>query len=301
MKNIQNYLNYKPVVVSFFDFRTNTVSYLVYDNESKEAAVIDSVLDYEPNGATVYHEGADKILKEIDSRNLKLTWILETHAHADHLTAAQYIKKRIGGKIGIGKNITSIQKLFGEIFYEGEEFDSNGSKFDKLFEDGEEFKLGKIPVRVIYTPGHTPADYTFIFGDAVFPGDTIFMPDFGSARCDFPNGSAEQLYKSVQKIFELPEQMRMFVCHDYLPKNRDDYRWETSIAEQKKKNIHFRNGTSSTKFIKMRNDRDLTLDMPKLIIPSIQVNIRAGELPINTNNKIFFKVPVNSVFSKLIK
>lgn len=300
MNNWNNFLKHQPKIEAFFDSRTNTFSYVVFDSDSRNAAIIDSVLDYEPNGATIFYETANKIIDYIQDNQLSVQWILETHAHADHLSAAQYLKAKLGGKIGIGEKITDVQKLFAEVFDENEAFDRDGKVFDKLFTDGESFYLGTIPVRVIYTPGHTPADYSYVFGDAVFPGDTIFMPDFGSARCDFPKGSAQMLYESVQKLFELPDQMRMFVCHDYLPKGRTEYRYETSIGEQKANNIHFKNGNAREMFVTMREERDKLLEMPKLIIPSIQINIRAGHLPLNENGKTFLKIPVNSAFSKLI-
>lgn len=300
MNNWNKFLKHQPKVEAFFDNRTNTFSYVIYDSDTKSAAIVDSVLDYEQNGATIFYESANKIIDYIENNQLNVEWILETHAHADHLSASQYLKRKLGGKIGIGEKITDVQKLFAEVFDEDDKFDRNGKVFDKLFTDGDSFYLGTIPVRVVYTPGHTPADYAYVFGDAVFPGDTIFMPDFGSARCDFPKGSAKMLYESVQKLFELPDQMRMFVCHDYLPKGRTEFKCETSIGEQKKTNIHFKNGNEVEKFVAMREERDRLLEMPKLIIPAIQINIRAGHLPLNENGKSFLKIPVNSVFSKLI-
>ena len=295
------FAEFKPEVKSFFDSRTFTVSHVVSDPDTKKTAIIDSVMDYEPHGGRIYYESADKVIEYVNSKGLDVEWILETHAHADHLSASQYLKKKLGGKIGIGKKITAVQDLFSKVFDDSKEFKTDGSQFDKLFEDGETFKLGGIPVALMYTPGHTPADYTFVVGDAVFPGDTIFMPDFGSARCDFPKGSAEMLYTSVQKIFALPEEMRMFMCHDYLPAGRTEYAWETTVGEEKKKNIHLKEGTEMNTFVEMRNKRDETLDMPRLIIPSIQVNIRAGEIPLNENGKPFLKIPVNSPFAKVVK
>ncbi len=292
-------LSKKPKVQAFFDQRTFTVSYVVWDENTRHAAVIDSVLDYEPNGALIYHESANKLIDFINENHLQLVWILETHAHADHLSAASYLKQKLGGKIAIGEKITEVQKYFFEIFELEEGFKPDGSQFDKLLTDGEKFMLGEVPVTVLATPGHTPADYTFVFGDAVFPGDTLFMPDFGSARCDFPGGSAENLFDSVQKIFDLPESMRMFMCHDYLPSGRTEYAWETTIGEEKNRNIHLKIGTSKAEFTHMRHERDATLDMPKLIIPSLQVNILAGELPLSTKTgRPLLKVPVNSVFAK---
>lgn len=299
MDHYESFLAYHPTVTGFFDKATNTISYVVADEASKRCAIIDSVLDYEPHGATLSFESAERILSHIKDRGYTVEWILETHVHADHLSAAPYLKERVGGKIAIGEGILDVQKQFGKVFNEGSEFQRDGSQFDRLFRDGDEFKLGGLPVRVIYTPGHTPADVTYVIGDAVFPGDTLFMPDYGTARVDFPGGSAEDMHASAQKIFLLPEQMRMFMCHDYLPEGRSDYRYETTVKEQKRANIHLNAGTSVDEFSALRKEKDATLGMPRLIIPSLQVNMRAGEVPQDPETGApLLKIPVNSVFSK---
>lgn len=295
----KDYLSHVPEVQGFFDEQTNTISYVVVDPETKQCAVIDSVLDYEPHSASLSFENADLIISYITENQYTLAWILETHVHADHLSAAPYIQEKLGGQMAIGKYITDVQDVFGKVFNEGTEFERDGSQFDRLFDDGDTFMLGTIPVRVIHTPGHTPADVVYVIGDAVFAGDTMFMPDFGTARCDFPGGSAEVMYESTQKIFALPEEMRMFMCHDYLPEGRTQYVWETTVGEQKKNNIHLKEGIDPERFTAMRNERDGQLGMPKLIIPSIQVNMRAGHLPKDKESgEVHLKTPVNSVFSK---
>ena len=292
------YLSHKPEVQGFFDPRTNTISYVVADFKTKKCAIIDSVMDYEPHGATLFFESADTIADYVAKKGYEVEWILETHVHADHLSAAPYLKEKLGGKIAIGKYIVDVQKIFGKVFNEGTEFERDGSQFDRLWDDGDEFMLGSIPAFVMHTPGHTPADMVYVIGDTVFAGDTLFMPDFGTARCDFPGGSSETMYTSAQKIFELPEEMHMFMCHDYLPEGRTEYVWETTIGEQKKHNIHLKEGTDKNRFMQMRNERDSKLGMPRLIIPSIQVNMRAGEVPKNDTGNMELKVPVNSVFSR---
>ena len=290
---------HRPLVKGFFDSATNTISYVVADDATKQCAIIDSVLDYEPHSATVSFENADKIIEYIKDRGYRVEWILETHVHADHLSAAPYLKERLGGKIAIGEKILEIQKVFGKVFNEGTEFERDGSQFDRLFKEGDEFSVGELPVRVIYTPGHTPADVTYVIGDAVFPGDTLFMPDYGTARVDFPGGSAEEMHASAQKLFMLPEEMRMFMCHDYLPKGRSEYRYETTVGEQKRSNIHLNENTNATEFAVLREKKDATLGMPRLIIPSLQVNIRAGQIPKDEETGTeFLKIPVNTVFSK---
>lgn len=293
------YLKYQPEVQAFFDVRTNTISYVVADTKTGKCAVIDSVMDYEPQGATIFFENADAIVEYIKTKGYTVEWILETHVHADHLSAAPYLKEKLGGTMAIGKYIVAVQEAFGKVFNEGTEFQRDGSQFDRLWEDGDTFTLGDIPAFVMHTPGHTPADMVYVIGDAVFAGDTMFMPDFGTARCDFPGGNANTMYESTQKIFSLPDEMRMFMCHDYLPEGRTEYTWETTIGEQKKHNIHLKEGTDPKRFVAMRNERDEVLQMPKLIIPSIQVNMRAGELPHDAETgEVFLKTPVNSVFSK---
>lgn len=293
------YLEYKPEVQGFFDTRTNTISYVVADPETKKCAIVDSVMDYEPQGATLFFENADAIVNYVKEKGYQTEWILETHVHADHLSAAPYLQEKLGGQMAIGKYIVDVQNIFGKVFNEGTEFERDGSQFDRLWEDGDTFTLGNIPVSVMHTPGHTPADMVYVIGDAVFAGDTMFMPDFGTARCDFPGGSAETLYQSAQKIFALPAEMRMFMCHDYLPEGRTEYQWETTVGEQKKNNIQLNEATDPARFKAMREEVDSTLGMPRLIIPAIQVNMRAGNLPpADDSGTVMLKTPVNSVFSK---
>lgn len=299
MTNYDKFLVHHPSVKGFFDPATNTISYVVADEATKRCAIIDSVMDYEPHGATISYESADTLIKYIKENEYSVDWILETHVHADHLSAAPYLKERLGGKIAIGERILVVQEVFGTVFNEGTEFERDGSQFDQLFKDGDEFFVGSIPARVIYTPGHTPADITYVIGDAVFPGDTLFMPDYGTARVDFPGGSAEDMYASAQKLFALPERMRMFMCHDYLPRGRSEYHFETTVGEQKRANIHLNERTRVDEFVTLRKNRDATLGMPRLIIPSLQVNMRAGEIPKDKETDApFLKTPVNSVFSR---
>lgn len=291
--------NLQPVVRSIFDRATNTVTHVVSDPVSKRAAIIDSVMDYEPHGGALSSAGADAVADYVRQEKLSVGWILETHVHADHLSAAPYLQKMLGGKLGIGEKILDVQNVFGKVFNAGTEFARDGSQFDALFKDGDTFMVGDISARVIYTPGHTPADVSYVIGDAVFVGDTLFMPDYGSARCDFPGGSAAELYRSVQKIFELPDETRMFMCHDYLPEGRNEYVWQTTVGEQKRNNVHLRRGTAETAFVAERQARDRTLGMPRLIIPSLQVNMRAGNLPPQEGNgETYLKIPVNGAFAK---
>lgn len=298
-KDYKQFLNYKPEVQGFFDQATNTISYVVSDPETKQCAIIDSVMDFEQAGGTISFDSADAIINYLQQAGLTVQWILETHVHADHLSAAPYLKEKLGGTMAIGKYIVDVQDIFGKVFNEGTEFERDGSQFDRLWNDGDEFMLGSIPVFVMHTPGHTPADMVYVIGDAIFAGDTMFMPDFGTARCDFPGGSAEALHASTQKIFALPEEMRMFMCHDYLPEGRTVYQWETTVGEQKRANIHLKEGTDAAAFVKQREERDAKLAMPRLIIPSIQINMRAGKLPnVEQNGTSYLKTPINSVFSK---
>lgn len=294
----QTYLKHTPEVQGFFDPRTNTISYVVADPATKRCAIIDSVMDFEPNGASIFFESAQTIIDYIREKGYAIEWILETHVHADHLSAAPYLKEKLGGTMAIGKYIVNVQDIFGKVFNEGTEFKRDGSQFDKLWSDGDAFMLGSIPAFVMHTPGHTPADMAYVIGDAVFTGDTLFMPDLGTGRCDFPGGSADTMYQSAQKLFALPDQMRMFMCHDYLPEGRSEYVWETTIGEQKKHNIHLKEDTGPERFKSMRENRDATLAMPKLIIPSIQVNMRGGLPAKEGNQSVYFKIPVNGVFSK---
>lgn len=299
MSKYENFLTYHPSVRGFFDSATNTISYVVADDVSKHCAIIDSVLDYEPHSATISYENAEKIVEHVKESGYIVDWILETHVHADHLSAAPYLKEHLGGRIAIGERILEVQEVFGAVFNEGTEFKRDGSQFDRLFEDDDSFFVGGILAGVIATPGHTPADITYVIGDAVFSGDTLFMPDYGTARVDFPGGSAKDMHASAQKLFRLPESMRMFMCHDYLPEGRSEFRYETTVGEQKRANIHLNVHTSADAFAALRSKRDAGLGMPRLIIPSIQVNMRAGEIPKSKETGAkFLKTPVNSVFSK---
>lgn len=298
MISYTNFLPHIPVVRAFFDQATNTVTYVVSDPNTNHAAIIDSVLDYEPQGATLSYKSADALIAYVETEGLTIDWILETHVHADHLTAAQYLKEKLGGKTAIGKDIVAVQHIFSEVFALGDDFMRDGSQFDRLWNDDDEFTVGNIPARVLHVPGHTPADVAYVIGNAVFVGDTLFMPDFGTARCDFPGGSAATMYASSKRLFELPDDMRMFMCHDYLPEGRNEYAWETTVGAQKRENIHVHSEVSSTQFIEMRTARDAQLGMPKLIIPAIQVNINAGKVVQDVAGRIFFKIPVNSAFSQ---
>lgn len=286
----------KPEVNSFFDEPTNTVTYVVSDPKTKSCAIIDSVLDYNANSGRTSTGSADAIIAMIKTQGLKTQWILETHAHADHFSAAPYLQEKLGGTIAIGAHIPDIQKVFGGLFNEDARFKRDGSQFGKLFADGEQFKIGDIVADVIYVPGHTPACIAYHIGDVVFVGDTLFMPDYGSARCDFPGGDAGTLYDSVHKLYGLPDETCMYLCHDYKAKGRDHYEWETTVGEQKANNIHLNTKISRDEFIQMRTARDKTLDMPKLILPSIQINMRAGELPEpEENGTRYLKIPLNAV------
>jgi len=286
----------KPHVKAFFDDATNTVSYVVRDPNGRSAAIIDSVLDFDYSSGRTDTSSADAIIDHVRSEGLNVEWVLETHVHADHLSAAPYLQEKLGGKIGIGENITVVQDTFGKVFNEGTEFQRDGSQFDQLFTEGDSFHIGQLRGDVLHTPGHTPACLTYVIGDAAFVGDTLFMPDFGTARCDFPGGSAETMFASVQKILSLPDATRIFVGHDYKAPGRDDYAWESTVGEQKAKNVHVGAGKSKDEFVKMRTERDATLGMPKLIIPSLQVNMRAGQMPAEDNRgDVFLKVPVNKL------
>ena len=286
----------KPEVKAFFDNATNTVSFLAKDPDSQSVAIIDSVLDFNFSNGHTDTESADEIIAYVKANDLKVEWVLESHVHADHLSAAPYIQQQVGGKIGIGSNITIVQDVFGKVFNEGSEFQRDGSQFDKLFVDGDTIEIGGLSVDVMHTPGHTPACMTYVVGDAAFVGDTMFMPDFGTARCDFPGGSADDLYASIQKILTLPDETKIFVGHDYKAPGRDEFAWETTVAAQKAANIHVGAGKGQADFVKMRTDRDAQLSMPKLIVPSIQVNMRAGQMPAaEENGQIYLKVPINAL------
>ena len=285
-----------PNVTAFFDPATFTVSYVVREPDGSNCAIIDSVLDYDPAAGRTDTSSADAIIAFVKAENLTVTWILESHVHADHLSAAPYLQQQVGGKIGIGENIQVVQDTFGKVFNEGTEFQRDGSQFDKLFKEGDSFHIGQMRGDVMHTPGHTPACLTYVVGDAAFVGDTMFMPDFGTARCDFPGGSAQALYDSVHKILSLPEETRIFVGHDYKAPGRDEFAWETTIGEQKALNIHIGAGKPLEEFVSMRQERDATLGMPRLILPSIQTNMRAGQFPEPEDNGVrYLKVPVNTL------
>lgn len=285
----------KPAVKAFFDPATNTISYVVKDPASKACAIVDSVMDIDYAAGRISYDHADEIIGYVQAEGLEVAWLIETHVHADHLSGAPYIQGKLGGKLGIGRNITVVQDTFGKIFNEGTEFQRDGSQFDQLFDDGDTYQVGEMTCLAIHTPGHTPACMTHVMGDAAFVGDTLFMPDGGSARADFPGGDAGELYDSIQKVLSLPDDMRLFMCHDYGPNGRD-IEWETTVAEEKAHNIHVGAGKTREEFIKFRTERDAQLDMPKLIIPSLQVNMRAGELPPpDDSGKRFLKVPVNGL------
>ena len=282
-------------IKGFFDEETSTISYVVYDMISKKCAVIDSVLDFDFSSGTIDYHNAEKIISFIEKMKLDLEWLIETHVHADHLSASPYIQKKLGGKIGISEKISDIQNIFGKTFNAGTEFQRDGSQFDRLFKDNDEYKIGSIKCKVINTPGHTPACTAHVIGNSIFVGDTLFMPDLGSARADFPGGDARELYRSIQKILSYPDDTLIFVCHDYPPTSRK-VEWVTTVGEQKKKNIHVKTSIGEDEFVKVREARDKTLSMPKLIIPSIQVNMRAGNLPpAEDSGDVFIKVPINSM------
>ena len=286
----------KPTVKAFFDPATNTVSYIVRELQGVACAIIDSVLDYDQAAGRTDTTSADAIVDFIKAEGLTVAWILESHVHADHLSAAPYLQDRLGGKIGIGDQITVIQDTFGKVFNEGAAFQRDGSQFGAPFKDGDSIHIGQLRCDVMHTPGHTPACLTYVIGGAAFVGDTLFMPDFGTARCDFPGGSATDLYQSIQKILALPDETRVFVGHDYKAPGRDDFAWETTIGEQKALNVHIGEGRPMKEFVAMRTERDATLGMPRLILPSIQTNMRAGNMPEpEDNGTSYFKVPVNTL------
>tara|TARA_B100001123_G_scaffold430165_1_gene549665 strand:+ start:177 stop:1061 length:885 start_codon:yes stop_codon:yes gene_type:complete len=284
----------KPDVQAFFDEATNTISYIVKDPTSDACAIVDSVMDIDYAAGRITYTHADAMIEAVRARGLKLEWIIETHVHADHLSAAPYIQQKLGGKIGIGSKIMVVQDTFGKVFNEGTEFQRDGSQFDALFEDGDTYKVGNLQAFAIYTPGHTPACMVHVMGDAAFVGDTLFMPDGGSARADFPGGDAATLYDSIQKVLSLPDETRLFMCHDYGPNGRD-IQWETTVGEEKAHNIHVGGGKTREEFVKFRTERDAQLDMPKLIIPSLQVNMRAGQVPRDHDGRPMLKVPVNQL------
>ncbi|CAM3977219.1 MBL fold metallo-hydrolase [Ectopseudomonas alcaliphila] len=284
----------RPDVVEFFDPATYTYSYVVIDPATQHCAIVDSVLDYDPASGRTSHASAERIVAFVKARGLRVEWLLETHVHADHLSAAPYIKRELGGKLAIGEHITVVQNTFGKLFNAGTEFATDGSQFDRLFHDGDTFHIGELHGRAIHTPGHTPACMTYLIGDAGFVGDTLFMPDYGTARCDFPGGDAHILYQSIQRLFTLPDETRLFMCHDYKAPGREDFRYQTTVAEERVHNVHVHQGISEADFVAMRRKRDATLGMPTLILPSVQVNMRAGQLPpAEDNGTRYLKIPLD--------
>lgn len=285
-----------PQVMAFFDEPTFTVSYVVSDAATGKAAIIDSVWNFDQASGRTSFESADAMIAYVTEQGLTVDWILETHAHADHLSAAPYLQDKLGGKLAIGREIVTVQGVFGKIFNEGTQFACDGSQFDRLLDDGDTLMVGSIPLVALHVPGHTPADIAYVVGDALFPGDTMFMPDYGSARADFPGGDARQLYRSVRRLMKLPDETRVFLCHDYKAPNRDDYVWETTILAERTGNVHLHDGVSEDDFVAMRTQRDATLAMPRLILPSLQVNMRGGHLPEPDDNGVsYLRLPVNSL------
>lgn len=284
----------KPIVTAFFDEATFTVSYIVAEPESRHAAIIDPVLDYDPKAGRTATASADRILDHVRTQGLTVDWILETHVHADHLSAAAYLHDRLGAPIGIGAHVCTVQRTFARIFNTGPDFVPDGRAFDHLFHDGERFRIGALEGEVMHTPGHTPACITYVIGDAAFVGDTLFMPDYGTARADFPGGDAHALYRSIRRILALPPETRLFLCHDYKAPGRDEYVWETTVAAQRARNVHIHDGVSEEDFVRLRTTRDKELAMPVLILPSVQVNMRAGHLPPPEDNGVsYLKIPLN--------
>ena len=286
----------KPDVTPLFDEATNTVSYVVVDPATRAAALVDSVLDFDLKSGRTATASADRMIALVRERGLTVEWILETHVHADHLSAAPYLKERVGGRIGIGEHIREVQKVFRALFNLEPGFMADGRQFDHLFADGERFRIGQLEAQAIHTPGHTPADMTYVVGDAAFVGDTLFQPDYGTARCDFPGGDAHALYRSIRRILALPPATRIFTGHDYKAPGRDEYAWESTVAEQRARNVHLRDGVGEGEFVALRTARDRTLDVPKLILPSVQVNVRAGQLPPpEENGRRYLKIPIDAL------
>jgi glyoxylase-like metal-dependent hydrolase (beta-lactamase superfamily II) len=286
----------QPEIKTFFDEPTNTYTHVVWDPATKQAAVIDSVLDYDAASGRTRHDSADEVIAFVRSAGLTVDWIIDSHVHADHLSAAPYVKAALGGKMAIGEHIRTVQDTFGTLFNAESEFHRDGSQFDHLFKDGEHYQVGGIEATAIHTPGHTPACMSHLIGDALFVGDTMFMPDYGTARCDFPGGDAHVLYRSIQKLFALPDDTRIFMCHDYKAVGRDTYAYQTTIGAERKHNIHVHDGISEDEFVRMRSARDATLSMPKLILPSVQVNMRAGSMPPAENNGVrYLKIPIDAI------
>jgi len=285
-----------PQVTAFFDEPTFTVSYVVSDPLTRQAAIVDSVWNFDHASGRTSFTSADAIIAHVEAERLTVAWILETHAHADHLSAAPYLQDKLGGKLAIGRDIVTVQGVFGKIFNEGTEFARDGSQFDRLLDDGDTLMIGEIPLVALHVPGHTPADMAYVIGDALLTGDTMFMPDYGSARCDFPGGDAHDLYRSVRRLMQLPDATRVFLCHDYKAPGRDDYAWETTILAERTANVHIHEGVGEDQFVAMRTTRDATLSMPKLILPALQVNIRAGHLPPPEKNGVrYLKLPLDQL------
>ena len=287
----------RPEVTAFFDEPTFTASYVIADPGTRRAAIIDSVLDFDEKSGRTATRAADSIVDFVVARGLGIDWLIETHAHADHLSAAPYLQEKLGGKLAIGREIRTVQDVFGKVFNEGTEFRRDGSQFDHLFDDGDSFNIGDVAAIALHVPGHTAADMAYVIGDAAFVGDTMFMPDYGTARCDFPGGDAGQLYRSIRRLMKLPEATRVFLCHDYkAPPGRTDFAWETTIGAQRSSNVHVHDGIGEDEFVAMRTARDATLDMPNLILPSVQVNMRGGRLPEPDSNGIrYLKLPLDAL------
>ncbi len=284
----------RPVIESFFDPQTSTVSYVVAEPDGPHCAIIDSVLEFDPKSGRTATASADRLIDFVRNKQLAVDWILETHAHADHLSAAPYLQRALGGKTAIGAHIVDVQRIFAGIFNLEPDFATDGSQFDRLFADGDRFRIGQLEVEVMHTPGHTPACLTYLIGGTAFVGDTLFMPDYGTARADFPGGDAAALYRSIQKVLALPANTKLYLCHDYLTPERAEHAWETSVGEQLAHNVHVRQGISESDFVAMREARDKTLDMPRLLLPAVQINIRAGQLPpAESNGTSYLKTPVN--------
>lgn len=287
----------RPSIAGFFDEATNTITYVVHDPATRQAAIIDSVLDYEAASGRTSYGSAQRVLEYVAANDLAVEWLIETHAHADHISAAPYLQDELGGgKLAIGREIIRVQDVFGKLFNADTDFERDGSQFDHLFDDGERFAIGSLEGIALHVPGHTPADMAFIIGDAAFVGDTLFMPDFGTARADFPGGDARELYRSIRRLLALPDDTRLFLCHDYKAPGRDEFAWESTVRQQREENVHVKDGISEDDFVKMRTSRDKTLDMPRLILPSVQVNIRGGHLPEPEANGVsYIKIPINAV------
>jgi glyoxylase-like metal-dependent hydrolase (beta-lactamase superfamily II) len=283
-------------VVSFFDKATFTATHLVIDPATRRAAIVDSVLDYDPNSGRTSTDSADAVIRAVRERGLTIDWLLETHAHADHLSAAPYLQEKLGGTLAISRHILTVQNTFGKIFNAGTDFARDGSQFDRLFDDGETFRIGEIDAVALHVPGHTPADMAYVVGEAAFIGDTLFMPDYGTARADFPGGDARELFRSTRRLLSLPDETRLFLCHDYKAPNREEFVWETTVLAERVGNVHVHEGVNEDEFVAMRTARDATLDMPRLILPSVQVNMRGGHLPEAEDNGVrYLKIPLNVI------